>query len=163
MPSPGSILRESHAETEPIQSRRRTTSSVTDSQGHHHRYTPILTTQIKTSLIPKKRPRDGTFWRRSNVISSRRRDQIPDPEAEATAVSASASAAIKSPCGRGTRPQRNDVFAPDPPPPTKTTPRPKNEGVAASPELRPGRIGRGGGDTVVLLSRRRDGRRGEGK
>lgn len=44
------------------------------------------------------------------MISSRRRDQIPDPDA--TAVSA-ATPDITSPrC----RPQRNDVFAPDPPP-----------------------------------------------
>lgn len=41
-------------------------------------------TQIEPSLRPTERARDRTFWRRSNVISSRRRDQIPDPDAEAT-------------------------------------------------------------------------------
>src|SRR6185437_7008740 len=53
--------------------------------GHEHRPTPDPPiTRIEPSLRPEQRARDGTFWRRSNVISSRRRDQIPDPDAEGT-------------------------------------------------------------------------------
>jgi hypothetical protein len=91
-------------------------------------------------MAPEQRARDLTFWRRSNVISSRRRDQIPDPEAEATAVSV-ATPVMNSP----RRPQRNDVFAPDPPPPTTAARQPDNKDAVASPELRPGQIGPGCG------------------
>jgi hypothetical protein len=67
------------------------------------------------------------------VISSRRRDQIPDPDAD----SAAATPVINS--------QRNDVSAPDPAPPATAAQQPGGKGAVASPELRPGQIGRGGG------------------
>ena len=67
------------------------------------------------------------------MISSRRRDQIPDPDAEATSVSSS-TPVIKSP----RRPQRSDVFTPDPPPLTTTAAQQlENEDAVALPELRP--------------------------